>query len=66
MTPLSKILWESGGVSATYITINRVILLFLLLLLWNFGPFSRRGFPFAAISRLRVLGGQDGVVFLMS
>jgi hypothetical protein len=52
MTPLSKIWWESLGVKATYMTIKRVILFFLLLLLvWHFGLFSGRGFSVAAISR---------------
>ena len=61
MTPMSKIWWESGEIRAiyVYITINRVILLFLLLLAWQFGAFSRRGFPVAAISRLRVFRGSE-------
>jgi hypothetical protein len=66
MTPLSKIWWESGGVRAIYITINRVILVFLFLLVWHFTAFSRHCFPFAAISRLRVFGGQAEAAFLMS
>lgn len=68
MTPLSKIWWESGGVRATYITINRVILVFLLPLVQHFVAFSCRGVPFAAISSLRSSGGgcQVGVVFLVS
>jgi hypothetical protein len=49
MTPLSKIWWESGGVRTTYITINWVNFLFLLLLACHFGAFLRRGFPFADI-----------------
>jgi hypothetical protein len=68
MTPLSKIWLESGGVRATYVAINRVnqvILHFLRLLLCDFGPFSPRGFPLAATSRLRVFGGHDGAVFLV-
>jgi len=58
MTPLGKICWESGEVRATYIIINRVLLLFLPLLVWHFGAFSRRGFPVAAISRLRDFSGS--------